>query len=268
MTDKKEVFDFWNEASCGEDMLLSHANKAGYVQQSLQRYSLEPYIEDFADFSNSTGKKVLEVGVGLGADHQKFAENGAILFGVDLTERAIEHVTKRFEIFGLSSTLSVGDAENLGFEDEKFDVVYSWGVIHHSPDTPRAIEEILRVLKSGGHAKIMIYHKWSMIGFMLWLRYGLFRFRPLRSLAEIYSLYLESPGTKAYTVAEGYELFSKFQNVSVDTVLTHGDLLTSKAGQRHKGIILDIARAIWPRFFVRRFLSKSGLFMLIDAEKP
>lgn len=268
MIDKKKVFDFWDEASCGEDMLLSHANKAGYTQQTLQRYFLEPYIEDFAEFSSYKGKKVLEIGIGLGADHQKFAENGATLFGVDLTQRAIEHVTRRFEIFDLSSSLSVGDAENLEFESEMFDLVYSWGVIHHTPDTTRAIEEIFRVLKPGGRAKIMIYHKWSMIGFMLWLRYGLLRLRPFTSLSKIYSLYLESPGTKAYTVTEGYELFSKFHNISIDTVLTHGDLLTSKAGQRHKGIFLNIARAIWPRFFLRRFLSKSGLFMLVDAEKP
>jgi len=75
----------------------------------------------------------LEIGVGLGADHQLFAENGADLYGIDLTERAVSHTTKRFQILGFSSNLSVGDAENLIFPGDFFDIVYSCGVLHRSP---------------------------------------------------------------------------------------------------------------------------------------
>ena len=94
--------------------------------------------------------KVLEIGVGLGADHHQFAAAGAELFGIDLTERAIAHTQHRLTVFGLKSDLAVGDAENLNFPDESFDKVYSWGVLHHSPDTPKAIAEVWRVLKRGG----------------------------------------------------------------------------------------------------------------------
>lgn len=87
--EKQQVHDFWNEAACGEVLYLQNADRAGYIAQSVERYRLEPLILSFADFPNSKGKSVLEIGVGLGADHQCFAEAGANLYGIDLTERAI-----------------------------------------------------------------------------------------------------------------------------------------------------------------------------------
>jgi hypothetical protein len=113
----------------------------------------------------------------------------------------------------------------------------------------------------------MIYHKWSLIGLMLWLRYALLRFRPFTSLEYIYSEYLESPGTKAYSKKEAKELFCNFSQVNIQTVLTHGDLLESDAGQRHKGIFIDIARKLWPRSLIKKILPNAGLFMLIKAIK-
>ena len=170
---KQDVHDFWNAASCGEDLYLDAAAADGYERHARVRYELEPYIPAFADFAGSTGKRVLEIGVGLGADHQRFAEAGSVLSGIDLTERAVEHTRRRLAILRLHSNLAVCDAESLPFADASFDVVYSWGVLHHSPDTQRAIAEVNRVLVPGGVARIMIYHTWSMIGLMLWIRYGL-----------------------------------------------------------------------------------------------
>ena len=71
---------------------------------------------------------------------------------MDLTERAVAHTRRRLELFGLSSQLSVGDAENLKFDNASFDHVYSWGVLHHSPNTPKAIDEVYRVLKKRWHS--------------------------------------------------------------------------------------------------------------------
>lgn len=264
---KQEVHDFWNRASCGEELYLPETDKDGYKVQAESRYTLEPYITDFAGFKEVNGLSVLEIGVGLGADHQKFAEAGANLWGIDLTERAVVHTCRRLGAFGLSSNLEVGDAENLVFADNSFDRVYSWGVLHHSPDTPKAIAEVGRVLKHGGVASIMIYHKWSMVGLMLWARYALLGLKPWLSLSDIYARYLESPGTKAYSVTEARKLFSAFSEVKISTVLTHGDLLESEAGQRHQGGLLSLARKIWPRWFIRRFFPNAGLFMLIKARK-
>lgn len=147
---KKEVRDFWNEASCGERLLLDAADKSGYLAQMGKRYSLEPFIESFARFNSASGHDVLEIGVGLGADHQRYAQAGARLTGIDLTDRAVEQTRRRFELFGLKSDLRVADAESLPFGDGTFDLVYSWGVLHHSSDTPKAVSEVLRVLRPPG----------------------------------------------------------------------------------------------------------------------
>ena len=163
--------------------------------------------------------------------------------------------------------MQTADAENLPFTNNSFDIVYSWGVLHHSPNTPKAIEEVWRVLRPGGSARVMIYHTHSMVGYMLWTRYALLAGRPGRTLADIYAQHLESPGTKAYTVDQARKLFARFAKVEIETVLTHGDLLTSAAGQRHRGPLLAIAKAVWPRWLIRTFLPSHGLFLLARATK-
>lgn len=265
--DKRAVQEFWERASCGEKLYLDDTGASAYLEQSRKRYELEPYIEDFAQFGSSAGRKVLEIGVGLGADHQRFAEAGAELSGIDLTERAVDHVRRRMKIFGLTSNVSAGDAENLPFAPDSFDIVYSWGVIHHSPDTLKAVAEIHRVLRSEGIARIMIYHTWSLVGYMLWIRYALLRLKPWMTLTDIYTRYLESPGTKAYSVRQAKQMFARFRSVKIRTVLTHGDLLESEAGQRHGGVLLSTARRMWPRALLRRFASGHGLFMLVTVVK-
>jgi len=267
-SDKKiQVHNFWNDASCGEALYLPTNDLEGFKTQSESRYALEPYILDFAKFTESANLKVLEIGVGLGADHQKFAEAGAILYGIDLTQRAVDYTRQRMFIQSLSSELLIGDAEYLNFTDNYFDIIYSWGLLHHSADTPKAVAECLRVLKPNGVAKVMIYHKWSMVGIMLWLRYGLLGFKPWLSLKKIYDQYLESTGTKAYSIRECKSLFNGFSNVQIRTVLTHADLLDSQAGQRYQGTMLKMSRKNWPRWFIRRWLPGLGLFMLIEARK-
>jgi SAM-dependent methyltransferase len=264
---KELVRDFWEKASCGEALYLEDSSRDGYLKQSWIRYQLEPYILSFAEFEKYCEKRVLEIGIGLGADHQKFAEAGAELYGIDLTQRAVDYVRKRFATMGLKSCLSIGDVENLAFADEMFDFVYSWGVIHHTPNTAKAAREILRVLKRGGEFKIMVYQKYSLVGYMLWIRYALMRLRPFTSLAQIYGRYLESPGTKAFTPGGARELFKGAAHLAVKVELSHGDLLNSLAGQRHKGISLTLARIIWPRFLLRSLFKKHGLFMLIHGKK-
>lgn len=267
MIAKETVREFWNEAACGEELLLPSRDREGFAAQSRERYRLEPYIIPFADFSGTRGLAVLEIGVGLGADHESYARAGANLHGIDLTDRAVAFTSQRLALQSLRSDLKVGDAEALQFSDNSFDLVYSWGVIHHSPDTAKAAREILRVLKPGGRFRVMIYHKRSLVGAMLWLRYGLARGRPFLSLAEVYATYLESPGTKAYTQREARGLFSSAASVTTKIELTHGDLLESEAGQRHQGLILAIAKRTWPRWLLRRIGRGFGLFLLVSGVK-
>ena len=90
MTGKKEVRDFWDEAACGEKLYLEGLDLQGFKKQAESRYALEPFIVPFADFGSAKGKRVLEIGVGLGAVHQGFTEVDAHLTGIDLTPHAIE----------------------------------------------------------------------------------------------------------------------------------------------------------------------------------
>jgi len=263
--EKLAVRDFWNRQSCGEVYATGETLTAQLDAQALARYGLEPYIFEFARFDEGRGRDVLEIGVGMGADHLEWAkESPRSLAGVDLTPRAIELTRARLDAYGLSSTLECGDAEHLPFPDNSFDLVYSWGVLHHSPDTPRAIAEAYRVLRPGGVARVMIYHRRSITGYLLWLRYGMLAGR---GLDDVYARYLESPGTKAYTIDEAKRMFAQFENVSVRSQLSFGDLLQGAVGQRHDGTVLRIAKRLWPRALIRRALSRHGLMLLVEAEK-
>ena len=262
-----KIKDFWEESSCGEELYLKGFNKNDYINHSKFRYNLEPEILDFINSTNFNNKKTLEIGVGLGSDHEKLAKAGAILTGIDLTKRAISHTKRRFNLMKLNSKLKVLNCEKLNFKSESFDIVYSWGVIHHSPNIDKAIHEIYRVLKPNGLAKIMIYNKYSLVGFMLWVRYALLKFRPTTSLDYIYKNYLESFDTKAYSYSDAVKLFKNFKILDISSELTHADLLNSDVGQRHRGFLLRIARFFWPRFFFKIFMPNSGLFLKINMKK-
>jgi SAM-dependent methyltransferase len=268
---KDAVHDFWNAASCGEEGYAIGADEVTRLEAQAQaRYRLEPYIRPFARFEDARDKDVLEIGVGMGADHIEWARaRPRSLAGVDLTERAIRFTQVRLAAAGLVSKLQAADAEKLPFADATFDLVYSWGVLHHSPDTAKAFREVGRVLRPGGVARIMIYHRWSLTGLMLWGRYGLLRGRPGISLTEIYSRYLESPGTKAYTRADAEALCLQAGLTSpvIRIQLNHGDLLEGAVGQRHGGTLLDAAKTLWPRRLLRRLAPFLGLYLLIEARK-
>jgi len=265
---KSEVKEFWNEKSCGERYAAGQSEKEYYESESKSRYELEPYIHDFAKFQEGKNKDVLEIGVGMGTDHAEWAKSSPkSLTGVDLTPRAIEHTKKRFALFGLTSDIREADAEQLPFDDNSFDLVYSWGVLHHSPNTPQAVKQVFRVLRPGGVTRIMIYHKYSLIGYMLWIRYGLLKGRPFKPLRDIYFNHLESPGTKAYSIEEARNMFSQFSKVDTKVQLSFGDLLEGAVGQRHRGILLSIAKRLWPRKLLRVIFKNHGLMLLIEAQK-
>jgi SAM-dependent methyltransferase len=265
---KEQLREFWDARSCGEVYASGEDARAYYETHRRQRYALESYLRPFARFHEFAGQDVLEIGVGMGADHAEIASAGPrSLCGIDLTPRAIAHTRERLGLLGLRSELRVADAENLPFATGSFDRIYSWGVIHHSPNTQAAVDEIHRVLREGGSARIMIYQRHSLVGFMLWLRYALLAGRPWSSLEEIYDRHLESPGTKAYTPAQGRALFAAFRDLSVRTQLSFGDLLEGQVGQRHGGALLRLARALWPRWALRRWGGRFGLYLLVEATK-
>jgi SAM-dependent methyltransferase len=138
----------------------------------------------------------LEVGCGLGTDGAQFASAGADYTGVDLTDAAIDLAQKRFTLFRLQGKFQTADAENLDFADNSFDVVYSHGVLHHTPDTARAIQEIHRVLRPGGRAVVMLYHRDSYnyrVNISMFRRAGAHMLRWKPGVSLVHHLTGESP---------------------------------------------------------------------------
>ncbi len=157
---KERVRAFWQANPCGVKFAdAAPGTRHFYELVEAHRYTKEWHIPIAADFASARGRKVLEIGCGLGTDGARFAEAGADYTGVDLTEAAVELARKRFELFDLPGRFQTADAENLDFSDESFDLVYSHGVLHHTPETKKAIGEIHRVLRPGGRAIVMLYHR-------------------------------------------------------------------------------------------------------------
>ena len=237
--DKDAVRGFWETEACGE--------RYGAEQDRL-RYEIEPEILKFADFDAAAGKRVLEIGVGMGADFLRWVRAGANATGVDLTERAVDLTRRRLLDEGLEAELRVADAEALPFEDGQFDIVYSWGVLHHTPDPHRALSEACRVLAPGGQLRIMLYHRRSFVAFASWVRFGLLRGKPLRTLTEAVA-HIESPGTKAFLPDEVGGMLAGLTSLSVQPKLTHWDRR-------------------WAPFVASRLGDRFGWFLLISGTRP
>ncbi|HEY0385012.1 MAG TPA: class I SAM-dependent methyltransferase [Pyrinomonadaceae bacterium] len=157
---KDRVRAFWQANPCGTKFAdAPPGTRLFYERVEEHRYEKEWHIPAAADFTSARGLRVLEIGCGLGTDGAQFAKAGAIYTGVDLTEAAIELARRRFELFGLPGKFQTADAENLDFPDNSFDLIYSHGVLHHTPDTERAVREVHRVLRPGGRAVVMLYHR-------------------------------------------------------------------------------------------------------------
>ncbi|PIQ78708.1 hypothetical protein COV82_00065 [Candidatus Peregrinibacteria bacterium CG11_big_fil_rev_8_21_14_0_20_46_8] len=190
--------------------------KEFFDQVEAERYRQQPWTRELIADLEPAGKRVLEVGTGLGTDHIQFARLGAIVSGIDLTPTSIEMTKKRMEMEGLHSDLHIADAEALPFEDNTFDIVYSFGVLHHTPDTQRAIHEICRVLKPGGTALITLYNRHSAFVARIWLPWFVQRMLGNPATWESRVQAIEEGGAehapliKLYSKGEVESLFTQF----------------------------------------------------------
>lgn len=157
-----DVRRFWNTEACGSHFVEAERGTAEFYEEYRRlRYKTEWHIPLLVPFSETRGQSVLEIGCGNGADGTLFAQNGALYTGVDLTEAAVESARKHFQCLHLPGQFQLENAECLSFSDGSFDFVYSHGVLHHSPQPSRTFSEIHRVLRPGGKAVLMLYHKHS-----------------------------------------------------------------------------------------------------------
>jgi len=167
---KEQTRVHWGNVPCGsnysDEMFMT---KDFFEEIESHRYKSHPWILEAIRGFDIRGKKVLEIGYGMGTDHLQMARRGGSMYGLDLTPMSYEVTKKRFEIYGFHSELTVGDAENLPYPDDYFDFVYSFGVIHHTPNTQKVIDEIHRVLKPEGKVWIAVYHRNSI--FFWWTVY-------------------------------------------------------------------------------------------------
>lgn len=157
---KERVRAFWQEHPCGTKFANAEpGSRKFYELVSEHRYEKEWHIPAAARFAEAKDLSVLEIGCGLGTDGVRFAASGARYTGIDLTQAAVDLAKRHFELLNLPGTFRIADAERLDFPDNSFDVVYSHGVLHHTPDTAGAIREVHRVLRPGGKAIVMLYHR-------------------------------------------------------------------------------------------------------------
>lgn len=264
---KQAVAAHWEHEPCGIRGLVRSDRRSFFRAVEAERYVFEPYIERFAGFSEGRDARVLEIGVGAGSDYARWLRSGARAVGIDLTQAAVALTREHAEVEGLTPVLARTDCERLPFRSESFDTVYSYGVIHHSPDTRAAVAEIYRVLKPGGTAKVMIYHAQSITGLMLWTVHCFLKLRPWKSPRWAVANFLESPGTKVYTRREAATLFDTFSVVQTETVLGSGDLLLMRRSAKYRSVLAALAWYLYPRWLVRRVGSRFGLGLLITAVK-
>ena len=226
--EKLRAREQWGQDPCGAVYDREHQLGTREFFDEVERYRYQeyaPWMPRLMEFERFRGARLLEIGCGMGTDLLQFARAGARCTGVDLTPRSVEITRHRFKLYGADGNFMISDGEHLPFRSESFDVVYSNGVLHHTPDTAGAIREVHRVLRPSGVAKIMLYHRNSLNYWIeIVLRRGVLGLEFLRgqSAENIMSRVIEfsdhdaRPLVKVYSRQEVRELFGMFRDVRIE----------------------------------------------------
>lgn len=221
----RKIAEFWNNRPCN----INHSNapigsKQYFEEVQKRKYFVEPHISEFADFKKWNGKKVLEIGCGIGTDSLMFAMHGADVTVVDFSQRSIDIAKKRAEVFNFKNIrFYYGNAEKLSefLPVEKYDLIYSFGVIHHTPNPKKVLLEIKKYMTKDSVLKIMVYHKFS------WKVFGIILKNIGRPINESIARYSEAqtgcPVTYTYTKKETKKLLSGYEitNMFVDHIFPY-----------------------------------------------
>jgi len=216
-----DVENYWNSRPCNLRHGVAPVGTKEYFDQVEERkYKVEPHIPRFAEFSKWSGKRVLEVGCGLGTESTNFARAGAVLTAVDLSEKSLELARKRFEVFGLQGSFFQANAEELTKvlpAGSQFDLIWTFGVVHHTPYPEKVIAEFTKLLAPGGELRIMVYSKVSYKLFFLMRETGDWDFSKMDALIANYSeAQTGCPVTYTYTFEELKELLHEFDVTQIE----------------------------------------------------
>jgi ubiquinone/menaquinone biosynthesis C-methylase UbiE len=264
---KQEAMRLWGADPCGGDVGGSTEGSSQFFRDvDRDRYvSYAPWLPAAAGFDRFSGRRLLEIGCGMGTDLAGFARGGAEVHAVDLTPRHLAIARQRMINDGRRVKLVRSDGEQLPFPDRTFDVVYSFGVLHHTPGTQTAIDEIWRVLTPGGQAVVALYHRNSAFFWFYTillrgiLKGGLIRpgYRRLVADIEQHSHTDALPLVKVYSRRDMRRLFKRFQ--SVDTEVHHLE-------PSHFSYLAPVIRRL-PGAWLRRAAGSMGWYVFAKATK-
>ncbi len=208
-----KVRDYWDRRPCNIRHSPAPVGTRQYFDEvEARKYLVEPHIRAFAEFPRWAGARVLEIGCGIGTDTMNFARAGALVTAVDLSPKSLAVARQRADVCGLSDRIRFveADAERLReyVEPAAYDLIYSFGVIHHSP-RPEAILDHVREHFVGPHStlKIMVYHRhsWKVLGILFREAHGAW-WRLDEAIAANSEAQTGCPITYTYSRREGVEL--------------------------------------------------------------
>lgn len=187
-----QVREYWDRRPCNIRHSAKPQGSPGYFDEVERRkYFVEPHIPQFAEFHRWQNKRVLEIGCGIGTDTMNFARQGASVTAIDLSAKSIEIASKRAGVYSLTDRITFfhGSAEQLDqiVPPEPFDLIYSFGVIHHTPHPERVLQQLRKYVRPGSTVKIMVYHRYSWKVLWILMTYGKCQFWRLRELVARYS---------------------------------------------------------------------------------
>ena len=236
----QEIKAYWNEHI--HDLAIAQhpvGTKGFFDDLTEYRFDKLRYLPRVVDFGAYRGKRLLEVGCGVGIDLLRFAQGGAQVVGIDLAETSIELARKNFEHAGLDGEFYVMDGEAMTFPDNNFDIVYAHGVIQYTANPEKMVSEIYRVLKPGGLAIMMVYNRLSWLNF----------------LSKIMSVELEhedAPVLRKFSIGEFKELLQPFSEVRIvpERFPVKTRLHKGVKALLYNGIFVNVFN-LFPRFLVR-----------------